>query len=302
MRLLWLADTLRDAGLEVVEEPGWRTRGRDWNPIGAMQHHTAPPVPYSVTALYPTRPWEWRIKCNLYTTTTGRVHVIAAGRTNYSSGPGSSVVLRETMADIAPINSARIRHLSDNTNMNLYYINLESNHAGDGSALPQVHHDAIVALWSAIFDRMDWSPNRLIAHAESTYRKVDPYWNGRNAHDNLTILRNELAGTMPIVEDPMLTPFYLYDGYTDPPPGSLGRTRKRSDVMILQSYLNVEPDGWYGPDTKSRVADLCGTTGDEVNGVDWVKIEAAYLARLTKFKRHLSYGDDMRVRRVPSDP
>jgi hypothetical protein len=43
MRLTWLADVLRAAGVQVVEVDGWRTRGRDdWGPIkGVVYHATA---------------------------------------------------------------------------------------------------------------------------------------------------------------------------------------------------------------------------------------------------------------------
>lgn len=42
MRLTWLADVLRAAGLPVHEMDGWRTRGIDrFDPIGVVLHHTA---------------------------------------------------------------------------------------------------------------------------------------------------------------------------------------------------------------------------------------------------------------------
>lgn len=58
MRALWLADALRGAGLNVVEQPGWTTRGAvPKKPetqaqrfgeleriVGHLAHHTASPV------------------------------------------------------------------------------------------------------------------------------------------------------------------------------------------------------------------------------------------------------------------
>lgn len=43
MRLLWLPDVLRDAGLSVVTEPGWETRGVEFTRSieGVIGHHTA---------------------------------------------------------------------------------------------------------------------------------------------------------------------------------------------------------------------------------------------------------------------
>ena len=133
MRLLWLPDILADAGLTVVEEPGWKTRGRDWSPVGGMQHHTAPPCcPFPVDRLYGYKTG-WRTKANLNTKQTGVVHVIASGRCNYSSGPGSSVVLNETRIGVAPFATARARGLADNTGGNAHYINNEADHHGDGA-------------------------------------------------------------------------------------------------------------------------------------------------------------------------
>lgn len=44
--LVWMADVLRAAGCTVIEEPGWKTRGRDrpFAPIGIMFHHDASPA------------------------------------------------------------------------------------------------------------------------------------------------------------------------------------------------------------------------------------------------------------------
>src|SRR3546814_7522783 len=43
-KLTWLADVLRAAGCTVVEEDGWKDRGRGQmgNVLGVMQHHTGP--------------------------------------------------------------------------------------------------------------------------------------------------------------------------------------------------------------------------------------------------------------------
>jgi hypothetical protein len=41
-RLTWLAHALRDAGLRVVEVPGWETRGSiEFDPVGVTWHATA---------------------------------------------------------------------------------------------------------------------------------------------------------------------------------------------------------------------------------------------------------------------
>ena len=49
-RAPWIADVLRAAGLNVVEQPGWETRGKDFVSIdGHMAHHTASPKTSTLT-------------------------------------------------------------------------------------------------------------------------------------------------------------------------------------------------------------------------------------------------------------
>lgn len=45
-KLAWLADVLRAEGLKVVEQPGWKDRGRgDMGEVkGILCHHTAGPL------------------------------------------------------------------------------------------------------------------------------------------------------------------------------------------------------------------------------------------------------------------
>lgn len=188
MKLVGMADWFRDVGLHVVEEPGWETRGRDWitddgDPAGMMQHHTACCMPYPVHKLYPTGPNQYRIKCNFSVqpgpdvwTDPARVHVIAAGRANWSSGTGSGKVLQEVRQNIAPIEDARIRRLVDTQTGSRHFINNETAHPGDGSDIPAPMLDAIDLAWYALCKNVPLHPNRLISHAEWTSRKIDPRW------------------------------------------------------------------------------------------------------------------------------
>src|SRR5690606_8598526 len=91
MRLTWLPDVLRDAGLQVVEVDGWETRGRDFSePIrGVMVHHTATPA--SVSGDYPSlrivRDGRSDLPGPLAQLGLGRsgtVYVIASGRANHA--------------------------------------------------------------------------------------------------------------------------------------------------------------------------------------------------------------------------
>ncbi|MEE6311951.1 N-acetylmuramoyl-L-alanine amidase [Plantactinospora veratri] len=88
MRLLWLADVLRSAGLTVHEVGGWRSRGStSFDPHGIMCHETR-------GSLRSTDAGEIYVLLNgsatapppiaqLYLSRTGHWHVIASGRCNH---------------------------------------------------------------------------------------------------------------------------------------------------------------------------------------------------------------------------
>jgi hypothetical protein len=88
MRLLWLPEVLRSAGLTVHEVGGWRTRGSaSWSPRGIICHETRGSIRStdageiyvllhgSATAPPPI--------AQLYLSRTGHWHVIASGRCNH---------------------------------------------------------------------------------------------------------------------------------------------------------------------------------------------------------------------------
>ena len=84
MMLVELADVCRGAGLTVVEEPGWRTRGH--GPMvavdGAVVHHTAGPAAGTFPSrdvLVDGRPDLDGPLCHLGIDRAGAVHVIASG-------------------------------------------------------------------------------------------------------------------------------------------------------------------------------------------------------------------------------
>src|SRR3990172_1563 len=93
MRLLWLTDVLRDAGLAVVETDGWQLRGRDgMRPRIVIGHHTATGPSTSnaavVALLIRGRPDLPGPLCHLGLDRQGRYHIIAAGKANHA-GAGS---------------------------------------------------------------------------------------------------------------------------------------------------------------------------------------------------------------------
>lgn len=169
-----LLEALEAAGLAVESVPGWQSRGSAWaegKPLAVMHHHTAAPVPFPVDRLYGTR-----LKANINTKPDGTVWLIAQGACNYSSGPGSSVVLDEVRAKIDPPANARERGLVDDYNANPFFWNFENDHLGHGEPLPQVQFDAIVTATEVVLAHFGIS--QVVSHAESTRRKRDPHWNG----------------------------------------------------------------------------------------------------------------------------
>ncbi len=174
-----LAD-LKTAGLTVVEEPGWKTRGGTWavggKPEGVCQHHTAPPNPYPIKRLY-----NGQIKANMATHEDGTLYLVAYEACNYSTGRGSSVVLNENVrAENPPTANAITRRLTDDKGGNRYFWNYENSHPGDGSPLPSVQLETIVVSNVVVNAHFGLNWKRIISHAEWSRRKIDPRWNGGN--------------------------------------------------------------------------------------------------------------------------
>lgn len=172
-----LLTSLNSAGLHVVEQPGWRTRGNRWKingkPEGVMQHHTAPPNPYPIKKLYGVR-----IKANMATHENGTLYLIAYKACNYSSGRGMKSVLTENVRkSIAPTHNARKRGLKSG---NRHFWNYENSHPGDGSSIPQIQLDTIIESTRIVLNHFELDPEQVISHAEWTRRKIDPLWNGSN--------------------------------------------------------------------------------------------------------------------------
>lgn len=87
--LTWMADVLRDAGVPVVEEPGWKTRGRDgtFTPGGLMLHHDASAAgetSHGADVIINGRPGLSGPLSQLWLAYDGTWHLCAAGRANHA--------------------------------------------------------------------------------------------------------------------------------------------------------------------------------------------------------------------------
>jgi hypothetical protein len=89
-RILWLPGVLRAAGLDVVEEPGWKTRGRnDFDPRGLIAHCTAGGLAQSnsgaLDVIIHGRPGlSGPIGQAMIERRTGRWRIVASGASNHA--------------------------------------------------------------------------------------------------------------------------------------------------------------------------------------------------------------------------
>lgn len=156
--LTWMADTLRRAGLQVREVPGWQNRGHgNVGPIvGVMLHHTAGPA----TGDFPSqdvvvngRPGLPGPLCNLGLTRSGVWVVVAAGLA-YHAGSGYW----------GPAG----------TNGNTHTIGVEAESTGRGD-WTEVQHEAYPRGVAALLLRLGLGADRAVAHKEwAPTRKIDP--------------------------------------------------------------------------------------------------------------------------------
>lgn len=213
----WAADELRAAGLNVIEHPGWETRGRPrsvgrYQPRGLLIHHDASakgPSPYVAKFLAETgRPKEgipaplapfWIcMGCNK-AHVVGTWHVLAAGRCNHAgTGAGWGAV----GADAGNAVLAGVE--TDNT---------------VGEDTPPEMLASLVKGSAALMKRMRSDPRTLLcAHREYTDRKNDPDDIDMPAF-RLAVAR-EMAGTTK-------------------PPAKAGRTSVRYKVKAADTLAKI---------------------------------------------------------------
>lgn len=159
MYLTQLASVLRDAGLEVVEVDGWKTRGH-----GGMHdeirtltfHHTAGPAAGDYPSLAVVRDGRKGLPgplAQLGVGRSGKVYVIAAGLCWHA---GAS------------------RHI-DYTNG--YAVGVEAENTGTGQAWPDAQVEALETLFAALCIEFKLKPADVLGHLETCSppgRKIDP--------------------------------------------------------------------------------------------------------------------------------
>lgn len=162
-----LADWLRDAGLTVVEQDGWKSRARssggfDGNrPWCVMWHHTASNSAPENDAHFMSHGSSSSPIANIMPCRDGVVWTLAAGATN-TNGKGSGV--RDTSRGTVPVDA-----------MNTYAVGMEIANNGVGGAYSVAQIDAAFAASLAITSHLGLEPDDVIQHFDyAPDRKVDP--------------------------------------------------------------------------------------------------------------------------------
>src|SRR5882724_7891963 len=162
--LIWLADVLRQAGLSVVEEPGWQTRGLGEMGlvVGVICHHTAGPLAGDDPSLGivihgrgAPNPLPGPLS-HLFLARSGVFHIVAAGKCNHAG--------RGTWHGVA--------------NGNIQFIGIEAENAGTGQDhWPLSQLEAYEKGVAAILEHLKRDDVWAVGHKEYALpkgRKTDP--------------------------------------------------------------------------------------------------------------------------------
>jgi hypothetical protein len=161
--LVWMADALRAAGCTVIEEDGWKTRGRprSFAPIGIMFHHDASPkgeTSNGVDVIRDGRPGLEGPLGNLWLAFDGTWHCVAAGSANHAGeGDGS-------WGDIDDGNHDTIGVETDHTTDEAWQPGQQSSGLRGTDALRRHMRMSDAQVHRRILAHKEWAPSR----------KVDP--------------------------------------------------------------------------------------------------------------------------------
>ena len=224
--LTWLADTLRGAGLKVVEQPGWQDRGRgDMGPVkGVLCHHTAGAktgnAP-SLDVILNGRPDLPGPLSQLMLARDGTFYVLAAGKCNHA-GPGEWHGV---------------------THGNSSFIGIEAENQGTGlDPWPQIQLGAYAEGVAAILKHIGADAVMAAGHKEYALprgRKVDPSFDMVAFRQNVeSIMSGRAVGSVTLA---------------DPTRAMLRKGDMGASVKVLQTALKITADGNFGPNTEKAV-------------------------------------------------
>ncbi len=237
--LTWLADVLRDAGLQVIEVPGWKTRGRgEMSSLkGILAHHTAGPANAtgtpSLNLIINGRPPPNALPgplSQLYLARSGVWYVVAAGRCNHAGqGEWQGVI-----------------------NGNSELIGVEAENAGTvHDPWPETQMDSYERGCAAILKHANLDDVMVGGHKEYARprgRKIDPTFDMIEFREDVEAhMAGSAVPTRPVTS-------------TDPARSMLRKGDSGSSVKLLQTLLNrsgasppLGGDGDFGPATDRAV-------------------------------------------------
>lgn len=243
-RQIWLAQVLRDAGLNVVEVPGWQTRGHGemGNLLGVMCHHTAGSRNGDAPSLAVVRDGRPDVSgplAQLVLARSGTYHVVAAGKC-WHAGKGAwrGIVAGST-----------------------HFIGIEAENTGldNDQPWPAVQMDAYSTGVAAILKHIGAQPEFCIGHKEfAPRRKIDPTFDMDAFRAVVATKMGAIAASAKSSGRPVL-----------------GRGDTGEGVRDLQKAIGVPADGIFGPATETAVRALQQRAGLTVDGVVGPKTWAA---------------------------
>lgn len=150
MRMLWLEEDCRKAGLKVVPLPGWKTRGAEFTamPTTVLCHHTATPA--KARGDLPTK----RLLIEGRSDLPGPLCQVALGRN------GTVYLVSSGKAQHAGKGAWRGETTSART------LGIEAEHPGDNSPWPKAQYDAYVLLVATLLRGLGQGAGRTCSHAE----------------------------------------------------------------------------------------------------------------------------------------
>lgn len=269
---VWLADVLREEGLDVVEFPGWRRRGHgEFKDIrGVMVHHTGSDTATADSIAY-GRPDLAGPLSQLHIARTGTVTVVAAG-VAWHAGVGMYPWLPANMG-------------------NWHTIGIECANSGTSPGAPHrrnwpdAQYSALVDSCAAINRQLGQPAGRTIGHKEYAGRAQGKWDPGAIAMDQL---RRDIAARIgaqlgahtprPPVPVGEYADVLLYRGSRGPQVAELQRRLKHAYAAYAGA---LEVDGVFGSETDSAVREFQRRTpGLKVDGIVGPATAAALRLRL----------------------
>lgn len=221
-----LARVLRDAGLKVVEVPGWKTRGHGGmgRIKGILAHHTAGPHQSRASSNYPSlavvrdgRPGLPGPLAQLGIGYDGTWYVIAAGRAWHAG------------------------RVDNNKYGNDHALGIEAENPGDGSAWPKAQYESYVRGVAALI--AEWGGKiQVRGHKEAAVprgRKIDPTL-------NMDRFRADV-GKVNLGKD--FKPSKPTGGGVKPKPRPKPAPKPKAPVTTNHKYARLRVDGVRGPVT-----------------------------------------------------